>query len=372
MDFMVPGATGAHNDSAATAGKPRGTRRAFLTTAAATVSTVALAGTAHATSQPDGGALPDYAPIPTSAFGPSLNELGYHVGRVRGNLYWVTDSTYQAMFLSTRTGVVLVDAPPSIGHNLLRAIEEVTRANGRPGKVTHLIYSHYHADHIGAARIFGNKVARIAHAETDRMLRAARDANRPRPTTTFRDRYTLKVGGERLELAHHGPNHTPDNIFVYAPDHQTLCVVDVVVPGWVPYRNLEWSQEIPRWIKANEQVMHYPWTAFIGGHTGRLGTRADAELQMDYLDDLATHARATIEDFDVTPYFEKYGPSGNAYAAVKHYMDDAARQVAEPVIAKYTGKLAAVDVFTTDNAFTMLQSLQTDTGLSFGGSGIRP
>jgi hypothetical protein len=32
----------------------------------------------------------------------------------------VTDSVYQAMFLTTREGVVLVDAPPTIGHNLLR------------------------------------------------------------------------------------------------------------------------------------------------------------------------------------------------------------------------------------------------------------
>lgn len=216
MDCIVPGATGAHNDSVTTTSKLRGTRRAFLTTAAATVSTAALAGTAHGASRSDGGTLPDYAPIPASAFGPPLNEFGFHVGRVKGNLYWVTDATYQALFLTTRTGVVLVDAPPSIGHNLRRAIEEVTRANGRPSRVTHLVYSHYHADHIGAASIFGNKVERIAHTETVRLLRA-RDAIQPRPTTTFHDRYTLKVGGERLELAHHGPNHTPDNILSTPP-----------------------------------------------------------------------------------------------------------------------------------------------------------
>ena len=31
--------------------------------------------------------LPDYAPIPRSAFGPALNEQGYYVGRVERNLY---------------------------------------------------------------------------------------------------------------------------------------------------------------------------------------------------------------------------------------------------------------------------------------------
>ena len=30
--------------------------------------------------------LPDYAPVPRSAFGPALNEQGYYVGRVERNL----------------------------------------------------------------------------------------------------------------------------------------------------------------------------------------------------------------------------------------------------------------------------------------------
>jgi hypothetical protein len=32
---------------------------------------------------------------------------------------------------------------------------------------------------------------------------------------TFQDRYTLEVAGERAELAWHGPNHPPDNIFIH-------------------------------------------------------------------------------------------------------------------------------------------------------------
>ena len=57
-------------------------------------------------------ALADCAPIPGSALGPALNEQGYYVGRVEGNLYWVTDGTYQSAFLTTSDGVVLFDAPP--------------------------------------------------------------------------------------------------------------------------------------------------------------------------------------------------------------------------------------------------------------------
>jgi len=96
-------------------------------------------------------ALPDYAPVPRSALGPALNEQGYAVGRVERNLYWVTDGTYQAAFLTTPDGVVLFDAPPTIGHNLQRAIDEAAAASGGSNEVTHLIYSHHHADHTGAS-----------------------------------------------------------------------------------------------------------------------------------------------------------------------------------------------------------------------------
>jgi hypothetical protein len=37
--------------------------------------------------------LPEFAPVPRSALGPAVNEQGYYVGRVEGNLYRVTDGT---------------------------------------------------------------------------------------------------------------------------------------------------------------------------------------------------------------------------------------------------------------------------------------
>ena len=88
-------------------------------------------------------ALPDYGPVPQSALGPALNEQGYYVGRVERNLYWVTDGTYLSAFLTTSDGVVLLDAPPTIGHNLQRAVDEIASANGVTNEVTHLIFAHH-------------------------------------------------------------------------------------------------------------------------------------------------------------------------------------------------------------------------------------
>ena len=85
--------------------------------------------------------------IPEAAIGPTIPpEKGYLVEEIRDGLYWVTDGSYNTMFLVTDEGVVAVDAPPSIGANYIKAISEVT---DKP--ITYVIYSHSHLDHIGAA-----------------------------------------------------------------------------------------------------------------------------------------------------------------------------------------------------------------------------
>ncbi|WIY01016.1 hypothetical protein QRX60_44420 [Amycolatopsis mongoliensis] len=71
----------------------------------------AFPGTASATGSPG---LPGYAPIPAGSVGPALNADGYFVGQIKGNLYWVTDSYYQAMFLTRgRTSCSSTHRPPS-------------------------------------------------------------------------------------------------------------------------------------------------------------------------------------------------------------------------------------------------------------------
>ena len=82
-------------------------RRSFLARGAtlAAIPAVASLAVEGLTSRASADTLPDYAPIPPSALGPAVNQQGYFVGRVEKNLYWVTDSAYQAAFLTTRDAV---------------------------------------------------------------------------------------------------------------------------------------------------------------------------------------------------------------------------------------------------------------------------
>jgi glyoxylase-like metal-dependent hydrolase (beta-lactamase superfamily II) len=313
--------------------------------------------------------LPDYVPVPSSSLGPALNEQGYYAGRVERNLFWVTDGTYQSAILATDAGIVLFDAPPTIGHNLRRAADEIAETEGVGNKVTHIVYSHHHADHAGAANLFGDDVIRIGHIETRRLLLRDNDPTRPAPDVTFSDSHSLHVGDERVELEFRGPNHSPDNIFIHFPDHDALMLIDIVNSGWVPIYNCNLSEDIPGYINAPGIALTYPWKTYIGGHLGRLGTREDIELHQAYVNDIVEACTEALSNTDPTPYFMKYGQ--NVWAGVKGYLDAVADTATAPVVDKYTGVLAAADIveFTRSSTFQIMQSMRLDLGV---GSQVHP
>jgi glyoxylase-like metal-dependent hydrolase (beta-lactamase superfamily II) len=348
-------------------------RRSFLARSAAIAAVPAVATLSGGPLAEPASAdtLPDYAPVPPSALGPAVNAQGYFVGRVEKNLYWVTDGSYQAAFLTTRKGVVLFDAPPTIGNNLQRAIDQIASATGVSNKVTHIVYSHHHADHVGASSLFGRDVVRVGHDETKRLLARDNDPARPVPVpvpdVTFETHRTLHVGGERIDLAWHGTNHSPDNIYIHLPDHDTLMLVDINLPGWVPFDSFNINEDVQGSIAAADRAMAYPWKHFIGGHMGRLGNRDDMAIYQQYVTDLIDNIKKALAAVDPTPFFIRYG--NNTWAAVQTYQAAQVDYAAAPVIKKYTGVLAAADVYTASTAFHLLESIRLDLGFD---TQIRP
>src|SRR6201984_1168417 len=272
-----------------------------------------------------------------------------------------------AAFLTTPNGVVVLDAPPTIGNNIQRATDEIPSANGVSNKVEYLVYSHHHSDHVGAASLFPKDATRIGHEETRKLLLRDADPASPPNEETFQDNRTRALAGRRIDLSYHGPNHSPDNIVIHLPDHDALMLVDIVDPGWVPIYQSNLSEDIPGYLEAPATALAYPWTHFIGGHMGRLGNRDDLALPQQYMSDLAHTSRNAIDTVAPTPYFVKYGD--NFWAALKGYLDECAATTAAPVIEKYTGVLAAADVFTEDVAFQVMQSIRLDLGY---GSQVHP
>jgi glyoxylase-like metal-dependent hydrolase (beta-lactamase superfamily II) len=275
-------------------------------------------------------------------------------------LYWVTDGDYHTAFLTTDDGVVLFDAAPSIGHNLQRAVNDIAAAEGVSNAVTYLVCTHHHFDHAGASSLFGTDVVRIGHDETRRLLLRDTDPAKPAPEETFADHRTVEIGGERIEMAWHGSNHSPDNIYIHFPDHDTLMLVDIVLPGWAPFYGINLSGDVPGYMGAPAMALSYPWKHLIAGHLARLGTRDDVTLHEQYIADIEAGARSALGTVDATRYFQKYG--NNTWAAVRGYLDAVAGAAAAPVIEKYAGVFGAVDVFTVPAAYSILESIRLDLG----------
>ena len=215
--------------------------------------------------------------------------------------------------------------------------------------------------------VFGKDVIRIGQENTRELMLHEKDPARPAPDKTFKDHLTLKVGGERIELDWHGAGHSPDNTFIHFPDHDTLMLVDIVNPGWAPIYQSNLTEDVQGYLAAPDIALGYAWKHFIGGHMGWLGTRKDIELHKQYMNDIVESSRKALGTVDPTPYFVKYGP--NTWAAVRGYLDAVTAAAAVPVIAKYTGVLAAVDVFTASTTFNVMQSLRLDLGV---GSQVHP
>jgi glyoxylase-like metal-dependent hydrolase (beta-lactamase superfamily II) len=173
-----------------------------------------------------------YMEVNESAKGPAIDPAkGYRIQEFGKGLYMVTDNAIQSMFMVYEKGVVIMDVPENLASFIPKAIAEVTN---KP--VTHLIYTHWHADHIGGTgslHLNKNTII-IAQEETKKLLVRAADPARPVPTFSFKDQYTLKAGSQTLELSYHGNAHVPGNTFIYAPAQRTLMVIDVIFPGWMP------------------------------------------------------------------------------------------------------------------------------------------
>lgn len=290
--------------------------------------------------------------------GPAIDPAkGYYTAEITGGVHWVTDGIYQSMFIVTTTGVVVVDAPQTIGANLTKAIAEVTTL-----PVTHLIYTHSHADHIGASAVLPDGIPVIAHDETKRLLTRAADPNRRIPTITFSDTYTLVTGGQTIELSYPGNNHEPGNILIYLPQQRVAMFVDVVFPGWMMWKRLGVAQEVTGLVPAIDSLLAKDFTTVVTGHVGRLGTRDDVLQQKEFLTDLRAAAGQGLGSVDKAEVGADLLPKdrANPWAFYRGFIDRAVNDCVTTMAAKWQSKISGFDAWIYDQCATMESSVRLD------------
>jgi glyoxylase-like metal-dependent hydrolase (beta-lactamase superfamily II) len=301
--------------------------------------------------------------IPETAKGPAIpSEKGYLVQEIGDQLYSVSDGSYNIMFMVTDEGVIAIDAPPTLGPNYLKAIAEVT---DKP--TTHVIYSHAHMDHIGAARIFPENATFVAQQETASELQRAMNVATntsmvpPVPTETFSKNMTLKVGNQTLQLDYHGNNHLPGNIFIYAPQQKVLMLVDIIFPGWIPFPYLAIAKDTAGFIEAHDIALNnYDFNTIVAGHLTRLGTKADVGVQRELVMDLEKAADNANQNVSFSGIASQVGSFDNPWLLFSKYIDAINKQCEEVMLPKWESKLGGAEIFMSTHCFTMTESGRVD------------
>lgn len=223
-----------------------------------------------------------------------------------------------AGFVVTDDSVVVVDAlgSPSLAEQLLHRIRGIT---AKP--VSHVLLTHYHADHVYGLQAFKAAGATIValrpgqdylNSDTARLrLEASRQDLFPWidehtqlvPADRWLDGDTdLVVGGVEFRLRAVGPSHTPEDMVVHVPAERVLYAGDLVFRGRIPFVGQADSR---RWIAALETLLGYDVRVLVPGHGPHSTAPADdLRLTRDYL----VHLRLTMGEAarNLEPFDEAY------------------------------------------------------------------
>jgi len=220
-----------------------------------------------------------------------------------------------AAFVVTPAGVVVIDAlgSPALAARLIEEIRKVT-----PQPITHVLVTHYHADHIYGLQVFKTMGAKIiAHqaarqylnSETARLrLEVSRRELAPwvndQTTLVDADEWidgdrSIVVGGVAFQIKPVGPSHTPEDIAIYLPSEKVLFAGDLVFRSRIPYVGQADSRH---WIAALDTLLGFDALVIVPGH-GAISkeARKDMQLTRDYLVYLRTtmgQATKNMEPFE--------------------------------------------------------------------------
>ena len=174
-----------------------------------------------------------------------------------------------------------------------RFIKYIRKISSKPIKF--LVNTHYHLDHTLGNSEFAKLGAVIIAQENDKenmekagagMLQYAKQSGLSEkdlkgtrlayPTLTFKEKVTLFLGNQRVELLYLGPTHTTGNILVYLPKEKVLFTGDILFSDYHPFLG---NADIQGWLKVLDYIQTMDVEKIIPGH-GPVSIKKDvADLQ---------------------------------------------------------------------------------------------
>lgn len=204
----------------------------------------------------------------------------FSISPIKDNLYRFSNGTHHSVFVVTDDGIALTDPLSYSAASWLK--KELKRSFDKP--VRYVIYSHNHPDHVYGGEVFAEPgTTFIAHQWARDDLLATR-ANTKIPNLVFNDQMSLYLGETRIDLRYHGPNNGIGSISINFPQQKVLHVVDWVVLGRMPYKDLP-GYDIQGMINSTRDVLAMEFELLIGGH-GEMGNKDDVRFYLSYLEQL--------------------------------------------------------------------------------------
>src|SRR5437868_1915603 len=123
---------------------------------------------------------------------------------VAGNVYMLTGAGGNIGVSVGPDGILIVDdqfAP--LAPKIEAALKQLS-----PGKLKFVLNTHYHGDHTGGNKHFGQQAPIIAHTNVRKQLGGKPDDFKPElPVITFDDKLSVWFNGEEIKLTHVPPAH---------------------------------------------------------------------------------------------------------------------------------------------------------------------
>ena len=254
------------------------------------------------------------------------------ISNVAGDVYKVETGpgvSATTVFMVTPEGIVLADPLNPDFAAWFRA--ETAERFGVP--VRYVVNSHYHWDHARGGGMFADTATYIAHEDMPRLLddpsfrtapppgpmlnlsspdrlaegeatggtrgrfsqldnnvdgfltRPELTADIRRPDIVFLDRYTIELGGKKVELIEAGGRHTADMIDLYFPEEKVLFAGDYIWIGRICCNFAFDRMGMDRWIDSIRSLEELDFDIIVNSHY-RQGTKSDVIEFREWLENL--------------------------------------------------------------------------------------
>lgn len=230
----------------------------------------------------------------------------YEIRQVTDDLYRFTDNRHHSVFLVTDDGIVVTDPIDTDAAEWLRG--QLRERFDVP--VRYVVYSHSHPDHVYGGEVFDEPgVTFVAHRKARKDLKRTR-ADTTLPDVVFDGETTLHVGDHDLRLTYHGPNNGRGSVSMLFETADVLFVVDWVVVGRLPYKDLP-GYDLVGMIDSTREVLDMDFDTFVGGHAD-IGNREDVRRYLAYLENLyegvveGMHAGRSLEQIQKDLKLKKF------------------------------------------------------------------